>query len=358
MEHLAERDDYCWMLLRLGHPHIENQSDPSPTAAMSTIKSDERVVFFPTVARQSEDGRSWQVPIHGWIFEPEENDILRRTLVRKLHDWLKLEPAEPSTRIFDERMRLFLVDNERRKRIAVRLAGEAHTLDTSHADGHFTDTVQLSADRASRSMEGNLLRYQAVTAPNDPRTFCGVTHCLPPQGTSVVSDIDDTIKVTEVFDRRKVIQNTFFREFLAVDGMAQRYRRWADQGADFHYVSASPWQLYEPLTEFMAAAGFPQGTVHLKRVRLKDSTFFSLFEDPVAYKLASIEPLFQQFPSRGFILVGDSGEKDPEVYGTLARRFPAQVKMIHIRDVTGQPDDGSRYREAFHDLPRDLWELW
>ena len=47
------------------------------TNAESPIRSDERVVFFPTAATLTADGLSWKIPIHGWIFEPEEGDLAR-----------------------------------------------------------------------------------------------------------------------------------------------------------------------------------------------------------------------------------------------------------------------------------------
>jgi phosphatidate phosphatase APP1 len=100
-------------------------------------------------------------------------------------------------------------------------------------------------------------------------------------------------------------------------------------------VSASPWQLYIPLAEFLGKAGFPAGTFHMKDFRVKDRTFLALFADPQAYKLRVITPILERFPERKFILVGDSGEKDPEIYGILARRFPRQIVAVLIRNVTG-----------------------
>lgn len=325
---------------------------------MSRIKSDERVIFFPTAAQWSEDHQSWLVPIHGWIFEPEHDDALRGAMVGEVRDALELEPSEPATRIFDERIRLFLVDNERGKRIGIQIAGEKHVLNASSADGHFAAMIRLAAASDEPFMNDGVLRYEAITSPTDRRTFHGVSHGLRPHGISVISDVDDTIKVTEVLDKKKMIHNTFFREFRAVNGMSAAYSRWAEAGAQFHFISASPWQLYEPLSAFMQQAGFPRATVHLKRFRLKDSSFVKLFEDPIKYKLSAIESLLQAFPKRTFILVGDSGEKDPEVYGIVARRYPSQVRRIYIRDVTGEPSNGPRFQEAFRGLSTDAWQLF
>jgi phosphatidate phosphatase APP1 len=58
------------------------------------------------------------------------------------------------------------------------------------------------------------------------------------------------------------------------------------------------------------------------------------------------------------VLVGDSGEKDPEVYGQIAREHPAQILRIYIRDVTGDRADDARYRGAFRGIPAEKWQLF
>jgi phosphatidate phosphatase APP1 len=95
----------------------------------------------------------------------------------------------------------------------------------------------------------------------------------------------------------------------------------------------------------------------LKPFRWKDRSFFSLFADPAQYKTGVIEPLLKQFPTRRFILIGDSGERDPEIYGALARQFPEQVVKIYIRDVTQEAADSPRYQKGFHGVPPDRWHI-
>jgi phosphatidate phosphatase APP1 len=174
----------------------------------------------------------------------------------------------------------------------------------------------------------------------------------------VISDIDDTIKVSEVRSKEALLANTFLREYRAVEGMAPAYRPWAAAGAVFHYCSASPWQLYEFLAEFLERTGYPAGTVHLKTFRVKDTSFFNLFASPEEYKRGVIEPILETFPRRRFLLVGDSGEKDPEIYATLARKYPKQVAGILIRDVTDERADAERYRKCFEGLPRERWHIF
>jgi phosphatidate phosphatase APP1 len=106
------------------------------------------------------------------------------------------------------------------------------------------------------------------------------------------------------------------------------------------------------------ANNFPAGVFYLKNFRWKDESFFNLFQGPEKFKPAVIEPLMGRFPERRFAFVGDSGEKDPEIYGALARAHPGKVCRILIRNVTGEPAEAERYREAFRELPRGLWTVF
>jgi phosphatidate phosphatase APP1 len=326
--------------------------------APSRIKSDERIVFFPTAARLSDDGQSWIIPIHGWIFEPEAHDWWRAPFVRELRGIADLSEGQPLPALFEDRVRLFLVDNERGKRIGIRLADQVHVLSPSTPGGHFTDAVRLPIDLVKQKAATGRIEFQAVTDAVDKREFVGHAFCMPPNGVSVISDIDDTIKKSEVRNKQELVRNTLLREFRAVDGMAAVYHRWAKADAQFHYVSSTPWQLYEPLSMSMKASAFPDGTFHFKTFRAKDSTALDLFANPAEHKLSVIGKLFEEFPGRRFILVGDSGEKDPEIYGRLARRFPKQIEQIYIRNVTGEAESAPRYKAAFADVPANNWKIF
>ena len=112
------------------------------------------------------------------------------------------------------------------------------------------------------------------------------------------------------------------------------------------------------IPRFAASNGFPAGTFHMKQFRVKDGSFLKLFASPEEFKTGVIELMLERFPKRRFVLVGDSGEKDPEVYGAMARRHPEQVVRILIRDVTKEKADAERYRKTFQGLPRELWQIF
>jgi phosphatidate phosphatase APP1 len=326
----------------------------------SPIQADEVVVFFPTIAHRDANSGEWELSVHGWIFEPEKDSTSRNMMIATIGSLLGISSEDAERPIFQRRVRLFLADNEGGKKIPIRLGRSVHVMDASGSNGQFEGKLRLSVDEAGAlEAESGWIPYEAVTRALDERSFEGAVRFVDGPGISVVSDIDDTIKISDVTDRSELLANTFLREFRDVPGMASLYREWAADGAVFHYVSSSPWQLYPDLSEFLEAKGFPRGSYHLKSFRLKDTSFFSLFSSPEKSKPETIEPLLEAFPDRRFILVGDSGEKDPEVYGRIARNYPGQVLQILIRDAgPGDRAIDPRYQEAFRDVSPERWQLF
>jgi hypothetical protein len=76
------------------------------------------------------------------------------------------------------------------------------------------------------------------------KTFTCTVYVLARHGISVISDIDDTIKISNVLSKRLLLKHTFYTYFKPVEGMSDLYQKWNEQKCQFHYVSASPWQLY------------------------------------------------------------------------------------------------------------------
>ncbi|MCX6921922.1 MAG: DUF2183 domain-containing protein [Verrucomicrobia bacterium] len=323
----------------------------------SDLHRDEELVFFPTLAHRVSDGSDWECEVRGCVYEPEK----RRLMVGLLHESLELKHAEMTEQeaaIFAERARLFMVDNQRGRRIVVRVGEREYTLGKSQPDGQFTGLIRLPEAEVGTTA-GQTIQVQAVLPPGDARRLVGQINLIGESGIIVISDIDDTIKATQVRDRKLLLRRTFLEPFKPVPGMAEVYRTWADKMAvQFCYVSASPWQLFLPLSEFVKSNGFPTAAFYLKKFRLKDQSFLSLFESPEHYKPTVIEPLLKQFPRRQFVLMGDAGERDPEIYASLARRYPQQVVRILSRDVTGEPADSERFQSIFGGLPPGLWQIF
>lgn len=298
------------------------------------------IAFFPTYARRTPGG--WQATVAGMVCRPLPERSRRRKLALAVFKrLLDLEEADLATEVFRRRAESFLFQRVAGQRVQLLLGDRSLEAGPSDRSGHFKARFEVE-DRfvethANRSSAESCpwLSYTVIPEEDEPAEPAGPgrIQLVAETGLSVISDIDDTVKVSNVADRRELLKNTMLREFVAVPGMPEAYRRWERAGVAFHYVSSSPWQLSNCLCSFLGAAGLPAGSMHLKLFRLKDSTPLGRLANRKRSKRRAIEQIMADFPGRRFVLVGDSGEKDPEVYAAVARRRPDQVAAVLIRRV-------------------------
>lgn len=203
---------------------------------------------------------------------------------------------------------------------------------TTSSSGFLSGQFHVPTDKV---LDSRLIQIQSTCKEGNNHRFSpnyGIVNLVEPTGLSIISDIDDTIKDTRILSgARAVLSKTFFEAPEDVSGMSDAYMSWYLQGASFHYVSNSPFQLMPMLDKFLRDANFPPGSMHLR----DDSKLLSrLVETPGQAKRDAIIRILEDFPQRKFILVGDSGELDLEIYTRLATEFPDQILKIYIRDVT------------------------
>lgn len=232
-------------------------------------------------------------------------------------------------------------DEIRDAEVAVTVGAASYTA-TSDADGVFAVTVRgLPAAQALPIGEVpvtvRVLRPAGVTAaPGAGRVFI---HDGPLVG--VISDVDDTVVKTFVTDKAKLagavlLKNS--RQLETVVGAAAAYRKAKARGARaFFYLSGSPQNLYPRIHDYLSTQGFPLGPLLLKN--LGDDNVLK----QAGYKLARLESLLDALPSMRVILVGDSGEHDPEIYAELKERRPDRVLGIVIRKTPGSDATPSRF---------------
>lgn len=318
-------------------------------ALAGDIKPDVEVVIFPPAAYML-DG-SLHIPIHGWVFEKDDSSVFHGVALSVFTKTIGLPKDSTQNEIYRRRAGAFLVDNERGKYLDLEMAGQKIRVGPTKPNGHFE--TELVLDNASQLD----LSLRVIFPVGDERVL-GENIIRPmSKGASIISDIDDTIKISQVTDKELLVENTFLKPFKTVPVMADVYARWFEEGVTFHWVSSSPYQLYPILDEFMDAAGFPPGSFHLKHIRAKDKTVFNLLASSEKTKPPQIKELLSIYPERDFILIGDAGKHDPEVYGDIARAFPTRIRHIYIRKVANEQRNSERFKSAFSGLPNTLWDL-
>ncbi|KAL8741620.1 MAG: hypothetical protein Q9190_005789 [Brigantiaea leucoxantha] len=155
-------------------------------------------------------------------------------------------------------------------------------------------------------------------------------HVTQPDGVSLISDVDDTIKHSAIgAGAREVFRNVFIRDLedLKIDGVKEWYSKMAEMDVKLHYVSNMPWQLFPVLMTFLKGAGLPKGSFHLKHY---SGMLQGIFEPVAERKKGTLDRIMHDFPRRRFILVGDSGEADLELYTDLVLANPALDRTVAL----------------------------
>jgi phosphatidate phosphatase APP1 len=133
-------------------------------------------------------------------------------------------------------------------------------------------------------------------------------------------DIDDTIKVSNVLDKAKLLKATLIDDPTPVTGMPELYASLARSlnSPQFLYVSGSPFQLFPFLRGFVNTTfQASQGPIFLRNLTLNINDLVQLTQSDgvLNYKLSQIDRIHGMYPAKKFLTVGDSTEKDPETYG-------------------------------------------
>jgi phosphatidate phosphatase APP1 len=177
---------------------------------------------------------------------------------------------------------------------------------------------------------------------------CGV---VCPKGDAqfgIISDMDDTVlhtSITSLLTAAKLtfLSNAHTRQPLA--GVGALYRALVGGDVDalveprnpLFYVSSSPWNLYDLLHDFLEVNRIPAGPLRLRDLGVDETKLFK--SKGHGHKLVKARAIMDDYSELPFVLFGDSGQADAELYAELAQERPGQIKAIFIRDVDPGRED-------------------
>lgn len=235
-------------------------------------------------------------------------------------------------------------------RVLVRYPGGEQVLTTDregYCECWFEPTPPLPTGEPWHTVEMELLD------PPSPHPVRSQPRVLVPPRTArfgVISDLDDTVIRTDVASRLRMAKNVFLGNAhtrTPFPGVAAFYRALERGCAGYahnpvFYVSSSPWNLFDVLAEFLELKGIPAGPL-----LLRDWGISSV--DPgegghSGHKLRHIRIILELFPTLPFILVGDSGQEDPEIYHRAVVEHPERILAVYIRNVSRAPERADAIR--------------
>ncbi|MDJ1501872.1 App1 family protein [Xanthocytophaga agilis] len=218
---------------------------------------------------------------------------------------------------------------------------------TTDEEGYFTFQLEDLPQSNSSVMIWGKLDLRLVTQTADEPAITAADILIPPTSAQfgVISDIDDTVLVSNATHKLRMAKLAFFynaRTRLPFEGVASFYQA-LQKGTSagvfnpIFYVSSSPWNLFDMLTEFFNWQKIPQGPLMLKDIGISRTQVGGASHH--THKLAQIKLIMSMYPNLPFILIGDSGQHDPEIYRQVVLDYPGRILAIYIRDVSKDKRD-------------------
>ncbi|NNU15577.1 DUF2183 domain-containing protein [Parvularcula sp. ZS-1/3] len=225
--------------------------------------------------------------------------------------------------------------------LEIELAGETHEVITDD-EGYFSLLLDDTRPLPER-LSWETARVSLSALDLDP-VEAEILAPSADEGLAVITDIDDTLLETGATRllnnwKRLLIETPEERE--VVPGAQELFSTLTGGGdVPVFYVSSSPWNLYGYLTRFMEANGLPKGPKFLRDYGIDDVKFITGAHTD--HKSEAVKHLLSLYPRRRFLLVGDDGQKDIDVYAKAAEMFPERIAGVFIRDVEGNHRHGEK----------------
>ena len=178
----------------------------------------------------------------------------------------------------------------------------------------------------------------------------------PSSRFGVISDIDDTViqsRVSNFLQAARTVMLGNARTRLPFPGVAAFYRALrsgagGDEKNPIYYVSSSPWNIYDVISEFMDIQKIPRGPLLLRDWDIGWGLLAS--SRHLDHKVAAIRNIVQLHPTKEFILIGDTSQHDPEIYREIVAEFPNRIKAIYIRDVTRNAERSASVKKLAEEI--------
>jgi phosphatidate phosphatase APP1 len=240
----------------------------------------------------------------------------------------------------------FETDEVRHETLKIQLPNEQVLYSDTNSEGYYLVDEQTNDLTDSINEEGWLNYEIAYDVFKDKlinleNRFPG--EMLIPSESSkfgVISDIDDTLLETGVVSKLKwkVLVNSLFKHAenrMAFAGAATIYSKLhqgisGEEANPIFYVSNSPWNLYRYLEYFLKHNNFPKGPILLRDFR---TPFDKTKKRKLSHKEHEIKNIIKTYPNKKFVLIGDAGEHDIDIYLDIVKHFPNRIKAIYIRTV-------------------------
>ncbi|KAK1773587.1 hypothetical protein QBC45DRAFT_461135 [Copromyces sp. CBS 386.78] len=327
------------------------------------VSKNDAVWLFDNVAFRGPNG-TWQAEFVTAVFDARVSTKLV-DIVGDIAEKVGLSKGDKQEKTIEQRITPFLMEVLPGRRVDIKFGeSTALRLGPGGRNGISSDLKKLPDSAA-----GTVVKSAAEVPSGAGGLLELNTFYTEPEGWAVISDVDDTIKITQTSDPVGILRSTFVAEPTPIAGMPELYWQIKDMvtpSAPWFYLSASPYNLYPFLRDFTHRY-YPRG-----QLILRDASWMTipgllsnLTLGTQKYKVDRMKKLYEWLPKKKMICIGDSTQSDPESYGEMYRKHPEWIKLILIRKVTDIAAVGTetknapkRFEEAFKGVPREAWHVF
>jgi phosphatidate phosphatase APP1 len=310
------------------------------TAAKAVLKAEEK---FDTLTFNLRRKLNMFGPLHIVTYRsygtPNRLYVKGRVLVDK-----KIKLSEADDTLWENILNMYKRFNSREipgARVELQLEDQQHEI-TTDVEGYFVMNLApekpLELDDIWHMIDVKLTE-SPVEFEGDVTAKAYVLVPPPDAEYGIISDIDDTIVRTGATNllqtgRTVLLNNAHTR--IPFHGVSSFYKslqlgRNGKRNNPFFYVSSSPWNTYDLLYHFLELNEIPQGPLLLRDFGLDENKLGA--SDHMSHKYHEIENILITYPQLNFILIGDSGQQDAEIYAEVVKNYPGRILAIYIRDV-------------------------
>ncbi|KAJ0302207.1 hypothetical protein COL5a_010044 [Colletotrichum fioriniae] len=360
------------------------QGFPTGTAVLSTLGISDgdldakptQILNLPAYGNWTDEG--WNVRIHGNVFKQpniSQSKVDDLANVFLIDVDIKDLPADQQAQARNVTESIFVVQQDDQNVTmnfvndvsvrpgasggAINARGGAQSINLPYlttAEGDFDAFVKLR--NTTGSTGGHMLPGNETASiqtlnmyANGTLTGNATAYLVPPTGFTIISDIDDILRVTKIYEPKEGLLNSFARPFTQWENMPQIYANWSASIPDFHfhYLTTTPEQVTRNYMEFIYKT-YPLGSFDTRPLNFSD------ISATLSIRRFLLDKIFQTFPQRKFVLVADTTNSDVmKAYPALYKDYPGQVQCIFLRN-TSATDSGNKFpynTEGFKDIPQN-----
>lgn len=333
-------------------PAASNPTPPTPTVKTPTGKTltppSPTLDLDSILPQNPEVGKALSIKLYRSYGDEQHLRIWGRVIKRE--DDTSASENDSKWKNFWRNIKNISVDEVEGVKVRFLVDGETFEI-TSNIEGMLEVDIHPNAPLSV----GQHTLYAALVAGQNyyaPRVSAPLTiHAQTEQSLGVVSDIDDTLVLSDVSEKIKAVSRLLLNNAYnsePIPGTAALMRALEDQdghqNGDIFYLSGSPLNYADRIYAYLDYQKYPIGPVNLKKWGFSEND-----DNPIQqsdYKIRKLRELFNFYPQKPFILFGDSSEVDTEIYTQIAEEFPGRVKAIFINNINGQDPSDPRFAQV------------